>query len=130
LAAAYQEGKLDLSGSCAELAEPKAFAQLKDQLYKKKWVAYCKKPFAGPAQVFNYLGQYTHRVGISNHRLLDLSDNGVHFRTRGEGTATLAPDEFIQRFLQHVLPDGFVKIRHCGLMASSNATTKLEVARR
>jgi hypothetical protein len=130
LAAAYQAGKLDLSGSCAELADPKAFAQLKDRLYKTNWVAYCKKPFAGPAQVFNYLGRYTHRVGLSNHRLIALSGEGVHFRTRGEGTATLAPDVFIHRFLQHVLPDGFVKIRHYGLMASSNATTKLEVARR
>ena len=130
LDAAYQNGKLVLSGPCAELADPKAFAQLKDQLYKKKWVAYCKKPFAGPSQVFNYLGRYTHRVGISNHRLLALSDEGVHFRTRGETTVTLAPEQFIHRFLQHVLPNGFVKIRHYGLMASSNATTKLEVARR
>ena len=129
LVAAYQAGKLALSGSCAELADPKAFARLKGQLYKTNWVAYCKKPFAGPAQVFSYLGRYTHRVGISNHRLIDLSDEGVHFRTRGEATATLAPDEFIHRFLQHVLPSGFVKIRHYGLMASSNATTKLEVAR-
>jgi hypothetical protein len=93
-------------------------------------VAYCKKPFSGPEQVFRYLGLYTHRVGISNHRLLDISDDGIRFRTRGEGTATLAPDQFIGRFLQHVLPDGFVKIRHYGLMASGNATTKLEVARR
>ena len=130
LAIAYQAGKLELSGSCAELGDPKAFAQLTNRLYEKKWVAFCKKPFAGPAQVFSYLGRYTHRVGISNHRLLDLSDEGVLFRTRGEKTATLAPDVFIHRFLQHVLPEGFVKIRHYGLMASSNATTKLEVARR
>jgi len=67
---------------------------------------------------------------LTNHRLLALSDEGVHFRTRGEGTATLLPDEFIHRFLQHVLPTGFVKIRHFGLMASGNAKTRLEVARR
>ncbi|MGC4119884.1 MAG: IS91 family transposase [Myxococcales bacterium] len=122
--------KADVLDLPAELEAPKAFAQLKDRLYKKKWVAYCKRPFAGPEQVFGYLGRYTHRVGLSNQRLLALADEGVHFRTRGEGTATLAPDDFIHRFLQHVLPDGFVKIRHYGLMASGNAKTKLEVARR
>jgi hypothetical protein len=129
LADANNEGRLEFSGSCAELADPKAFARWKDRLYKTKWIAYCKKPFAGPEQVFGYLGRYTHRVGISNQRLLDLSDQGVHFRTKGEKTTTLAPDEFIHRWLQHVLPDGFVKIRHYGLMASGNATTKLEIAR-
>jgi len=127
LAAAHQAGGLVLPD---ELADPKTFAQLRDQLYKKSWVAYCKEPFAGPEQVFRYLGRYTHRVGLSNQRLLALTDEGVHFRTRGEATATLAPEQFIHRFLQHVLPTGFVKIRHYGLMASANATTKLEVARR
>jgi hypothetical protein len=130
LAAAYQAGTLDLSGACAPLAEPKVFARLRDQLYRTNWVAYCKQPFAGPEQVFRYLGRYTHRVGLSNQRLLALSDQGVHFRTRGQATATLPPDEFIHRFLQHVLPTGFVKIRHYGLMASGNATTRLEIARR
>jgi hypothetical protein len=130
ICAAYKAGELKLSGSCAELADPRAFAQLKNRLYNTKWVAYCKKPFAGPEQVFRYLGRYTHRVGLSNQRLLRLSEEGVQFRTRGDATKTLTPDEFIHRFLQHVLPDGFVKIRHYGLMASGNATTKLEVARR
>jgi hypothetical protein len=127
LAAANEVGGLVLPD---ELKPPKSFARLRDRLYKTSWVAYCKKPFAGPAQVFGYLGRYTHRVGISNHRLLALSGEGVHFRTRGDRTCTLPADQFIHRFLQHVLPDGFVKIRHYGLMASSNATTKLEVARR
>lgn len=130
LADAREQGELEFGGSCAELADPKAFARLKDRLYKTKWVSYCKKPFAGPEQVFRYLGRYTHRVGISNQRLLGLSDEGVCFRTKGQKTATLAPDQFIHRWLQHVLPSGFVKIRHYGLMASANATTKLEVARR
>lgn len=130
LAEANKEGRLAFSGSCAELADPKAFARWKDRLYKTKWIAYCKKPFAGPEQVFRYLGRYTHRVGLSNQRLLELSDEGVRFRTKGEKTATLAPDEFVHRWLQHVLPNRFVKIRHYGLMASSNATTRLEVARR
>ena len=127
LVAAHEAGALELP---EELKAPKSFAQLRDRLYKTSWVAYCKKPFAGPEQVFNYLGRYTHRVGLSNQRLLALTDEGVHFRTRGEGTTTLVPGDFIHRFLQHVLPDGFVKIRHYGLMASGNAKTKLEVARR
>ena len=127
LVAAHKAGQLELPD---DLKVPKAFARLRDRLYKKKWVAYCKRPFAGPAQVFSYLGRYTHRVGLSNQRLLALGPAGIHFRTRGEGTATLSPDEFIHRFLQHVLPDRFVKIRHYGLMASGNAKTKLEVARR
>jgi hypothetical protein len=130
LARAHQAGHLELSGACAELANPKAFARLKDQLYQMKWVAYAKEPFAGPGQVFEYLGRYTHKVGISNQRLLSLTGDGVHFRTKGDATLTLAPNDFIHRFLQHVLPTGFVKIRHYGLLASGNATTKLEVARR
>ena len=130
LAGAYDAGRLDLSGACAELTNPRAFARLKDKLYKTKWHAYAKEPCAGPEQVFQYLGRYTHKVGISNQRLLELTDDRVHFRTKGDATLTLAPDVFIHRFLQHVLPSGFVKIRHYGLLASGNATTKLEVARR
>lgn len=129
LTQAYEAGQLKLSGALADLATPKAFRRLKDRLFKTEWVAYAKEPFAGPEQVFRYLGQYTHRVGISNQRLLSLSDEGVLFRTRGEATVQLAPDQFIHRFLQHVLPSGFVKIRHYGLMAPGNATTKLETAR-
>jgi hypothetical protein len=130
LAGAHQAGQLELSGACAELANPRAFARLKDKLYQTKWVAYAKEPFAGPEHVFEYLGRYTHKVGISNQRLLSLTADGVLFRTKGDATLTLAPDAFIHRFLQHVLPPGFVKIRHYGLLASGNATTKLEVARR
>lgn len=130
LTAAYRAGELNLSGPCAALAEPKAFARLRDQLYKTKWVVYAKKPFAGPEQVFRYLGRYTHKVGISNQRLVELTPTEIRFRTRGEATAVLPPGEFIGRFLQHVLPPRFVKIRHYGLMAPSNATTELEVARR
>ena len=130
LAGAYEAGHLDLAGACAELANPRAFARLKDKLYKTKWHAYAKEPFAGPEQVFQYLGRYTHKVGISNQRLLALTDDGVHFSTKDKATLMLTPDVFIHRFLQHVLPPGFVKIRHYGLLASSNATTRLEVARR
>lgn len=129
LEAAYRAGKLNLSGACASLCDPMEFSRFKDRLYQKEWVAYVKKPFAGPEQVFRYLGRYTHRVGISNQRLLAMTKDGVLFRTRGEGTALLSHDAFIGRFLQHVLPPRFVKIRHYGLHAPANAITKLELAR-
>jgi hypothetical protein len=97
-----------------------------------RWGVYAKRPFGGPEQVYEYLGLYTHRVGISNHRLLSIDDGKVTFATKDGGTITLSDEEFIRRFLQHVLPKGYVKIRHYGLMAlmaPSNATTKLETAR-
>lgn len=126
---AYQSGQLVLGGSCAKLADPAAFAALEATLYRTSWVVYSKPPFAGPEQVFRYLGRYTHRVGISNHRLQAADQHGVRFATKGSKTITLPPDEFIGRFLQHVLPARFVKIRHFGLHASANATTRLVVAR-
>ena len=129
LACAYERGELDLGGACAELANPEDFARLKDMLYRKNWVVYAKRPFAGPEQVFRYLGQYTHRVGISNHRLVSFDERGVCFRTKNGKQVTVAPAEFIRRFLLHVLPNGFVKIRHYGLLASSNVHTKLAEAR-
>ena len=98
-------------------------------LFKKPWVVYAKRPFAGPEQVFAYLGRYTHRVAISNHRLLSVSDEAVTFATRDGKTATLHPHEFIRRFLLHVLPKSFGKIRHYGLFASSNVKTKFSIAR-
>jgi hypothetical protein len=126
----YDRGVLRLDGAAAKLADPARFACMKDKLYRSRWVVYSKRPFGGPEQVFQYLGRYTHRVGISNRRLVSLDDRGVTFRTHGEQTTTLAPDEFLRRFLLHVLPKGFVKIRHHGLMAASNVPTKLAVARR
>jgi len=112
-----------------ELGDVSDFDDLKKRLYEHNWVVYAKRPFAGPEHVYRYLGRYTHRVGISNHRLREIADDSVTFVTRGDETATLSHDEFLARFLQHVLPHGYVKIRHFGLMAASNATTKLEVAR-
>lgn len=102
---------------------------LKRPLFKKNWVVYVKRPFAGPELLFAYLGRYTHRVGISNHRLLNVTDDAVTINTRGDDTVTMTPQSFIERFLLHILPSGFTKIRHYGLMASSNAA-KLELARR
>jgi hypothetical protein len=130
LNAAYLSGELNFAGTCANLADSTAFAQLKDRLYRQEWVVYSKPPFGGPNQVFNYLGRYTHRVGISNQRLLAFEQGGVRFRTKDGRTITLEPQEFIRRFLLHVLPKRFVKIRHYGLFAASNATTKLVVAKR
>jgi hypothetical protein len=126
----YGAGALDLGGQCSEVASPRAFQELLDRLYQLDWVVYAKRPFAGPEQVFRYLGHYTHRVGLSNRRLVSFDERGVCFRTKDGKTVTLTPQEFIRRFLLHVLPTGFVKIRHYGLMAASNAKTKLAVARK
>jgi hypothetical protein len=114
----HRTGQLDLSRSCSHLADPAAFALLLDRLYRIKWRPYVKRPFAGPEQVIEYLGYYTHRVGISGHRLLSIDATAVRFRTRGTKTATLPGQEFVRRFLLHVLPRGFVKIRHYGLLAA------------
>jgi Putative transposase/Transposase zinc-binding domain len=127
---AYDAGELRLEGSAAALADRDAFAQLRDKLYRKRWHVYVKPPFGGPEQVFQYVGRYTHRVGLSNRRLLSLDERGVTFRTRGDAIVTVSPDEFLRRFVLHVLPKGFVKIRHYGLLAAGNVTTKLAVARR
>ncbi|MFI5327901.1 MAG: IS91 family transposase, partial [Candidatus Rokuibacteriota bacterium] len=125
LSDAYAAGELDLSGSAAPLADPAAFSRLKDTLYRTEWVVYAKRPFGGAAQVFSYLGRYTHRVGISNQRLRALDAGGVHFATKSGQAITLAPAEFIRRFLLHILPAHFVKIRHYGVLAAGNVHTKL-----
>jgi hypothetical protein len=130
LLAAIDEARSRGELVCAAWQEPKAFARLKDALYEMKWVVYAKRPFGDATKVFHYLGQYTHRVAISNHRLISMDEAGVHFVTRGEKTATLSTQRFIHRFLLHILPDGFVKIRHYGLLAAGNVNGKLEVARR
>lgn len=113
-----------------ELGTDTSFEKLLDDLYGVSWVVYAKRPFGGPAQVFEYIGRYTHRVGIANSRLRSVDDDGITFDTKGGKTATLEPVEFIRRFLQHVLPSGFVKIRHFGLHASAHAKTKLAEAQR
>jgi hypothetical protein len=130
---AYREGRLALDGVEgfeAPNQREAAFKRLKRKLYRTKWVSYAKPPFAGPESVYQYLGRYTHRVGLSNHRLISATDEAITFRTRGEGTASLHPVEFIRRFLLHILPAGFIKLRHYGLMAPGNVNTKLPTARR
>jgi hypothetical protein len=129
LGQAYRDGELDLGGGAHDLVDPAAFQQFVDKLYRAEWIVYAKRPFGGPQQVFRYLGRYTHRVGISNQRLQHIDAESVRFATKGGRNITLRPDQFIRRFLLHVLPSGFVKIRHYGLLAAGNATTQLDRAR-
>jgi hypothetical protein len=120
----FRRKKLAFHGSLAGLADPRSFARFLHTLYRHKWVVYAKKPFGGPEHVLHYLARYTHRVAISNHRLLSMEDGKVTFRwkdyTHGgkKRKMTLAAEEFIRRFLPHVLPKGLVRIRHYGWMAN------------
>lgn len=133
---AYKDSQLELIGSTAELADPVLWAGLRDRLYRKCWVVYAKTPFGGATQVFRYLGRYTHRVAISDHRIVDIANGKVSFTVKDykdgarKKTMTLEAVEVLRRFLLHVLPKGFVRIRHYGLCASRNVNTKLVAARR
>ncbi|MGA3114398.1 MAG: IS91 family transposase [Syntrophobacteraceae bacterium] len=129
----YQEGRLKGNAPCLE--GKAQFARFTRKLKRKKWVVYCKGLFHGSKKAYDYLSRYTHRVAISNHRLLSLDDHLVTFRARDNRnpgrhrSVTIHAQEFIRRFLLHILPPRFVKIRHFGLMAPCNAKTKLESAR-
>jgi hypothetical protein len=109
--------------------DPEGFDRLMCAIARKDWVVYAKRAFGGPEQVYRYLGRYTHRVGIANSRLVSLRDGAVTFRTKNGKTLTLAAIEFLRRFLLHVLPARFVKMRHYGLLAPGNVNTKLAQAR-
>jgi hypothetical protein len=111
------------------LRTPTAFARLRQQVFTKDWVVYAKRPFGGDEAVFKYLARYTHRVAISNQRLVSFDDDLVRFITRGDDRAALPIDDFISRFMQHLLPPRFFKIRRLGLYASSNVRGRLEKAR-
>lgn len=130
LEALYKSNEITFAGGCAELADRVTFDNLKHDLYRNEWVVYAKQPFGGPEQIFQYLGRYTHRVGLSNQRLVSFDGHDVCFRTKHGKTTTVDAVEFMRRFLLHVLPVGFVKIRHYGLLAAANVNTKLETARR
>jgi len=123
------EVKTARPGTPDDIARPEDFQRLRRKLFAKDWRVYAKRPFAGAEQVYAYLGRYTHRVAISNHRILSVTAGSVTIAARDGATATMPPLEFIRRFLNHVLPKSFCKIRHYGLLASSNVNTKLEVAR-
>jgi hypothetical protein len=136
LRAALSDGTLTLPGRLAALAETSSRAGWCAALYAKDWVVYAKRPFGGPAQVLKYLARYTHRVAISNSRLLELCDGRVTFRYKDYADAhqqkamTLGADEFLRRFVQHVLPRSFVKIRHYGLLANVQREVRLALCRR
>ena len=125
----YKAGKLAFQGTAADLAEPAVFQAMIDRLYGKKWVLYAKRPFGGSDQVLSYLGKYTHRVAISSYRIAEVEGARITIRTRDQRTTQLGSNEFIRRFLLHILPKGFRKIRHYGLMASTNVPTRLALAR-
>jgi hypothetical protein len=120
----FRKQKLQFHGSLALLAQPKMFAKFLRQLFRQDWVVYAKRPFGGPEHVLHYLARYTHRVAISNHRLLAFEDDRVTFRWKDyahgnkKRKMTLSADEFLRRFLLHILPRGFTRIRHFGILAN------------
>jgi len=137
----HQAGKLQFFGVHEQLADAKAVVQWMAPLRKCEWVVYAKRPFAGPKAVLAYLSRYTHRVAISNSRLLAMDERGVTFRWKDyrvkdgakgstrHKTMTLAPGEFMRRFLLHVLPNGFHRIRHYGLLANGSRKASLAMVR-
>lgn len=133
----YDAGKLAFFGLLASLAERRAFLRHLAPIRKTRWVVYAKAPFAGPEAVLAYLSRYTHRIAISNRRLISFDEKGVTLRYKDyrrdgperQSVMTLATDEFIRRFMSHVLPRGFHRIRHYGLLASSSRKANLARAR-
>ncbi len=131
----YRSDAFKWVGRISHLQNKRAFQHLLDKLYDKSWVTYCKRPFGGPEQVIRYLGHYTHRVAISNQRILSYADGQVTFRWKDyrdqsqTKIMTLAVDEFIRRFLLHILPDNFYRIRYYGLLANRNRKAKLSRCR-
>ena len=134
LVRAFDGNAIRFGGSTAALAEPRERACFVNGLRAKSWVVYAKQSFAGPAQVLDYLGRYTHRVAISNHRLVRVTDTHVRFRYKDYAhgsqrkVMTLDAQEFVRRFLLHVLPSGFMRIRHYGLLANRVKRVKLTAA--
>jgi Putative transposase/Transposase zinc-binding domain len=127
----FRQRKLVFAGKLQPLANPKAFRSFLRPLFRKDWIVYAKAPFGGPHHVLHYLARYTHRVAISNHRLVAFEDNRVTFRWKDyahgnkQSTMTLSTDEFLRRFLLHVLPRAFVRIRFFGFLANRRRTSLL-----
>jgi Putative transposase/Transposase zinc-binding domain len=132
---AFAQQRLCLAGPIQHLNRQNCFAAFVRKLHRHKWVVYVKPPFGGPEQVLRYLGRYTHRVAISNHRLLAFDGDNVTFRWRDyahgnvQRTMTVSAEEFIRRFLMHVLPKSFVRIRHYGFMANYQRSSSFELCR-
>jgi hypothetical protein len=134
---AYAEGQLQFFGDLEPLRDPPAFAGFLAPLKNSPWVVYAKPAFGGPQHVLEYLGRYTHRVAISNHRLLALDQGQVSFQwkdyrdaQRQQKVMTIPAEEFIRRFLQHGLPTGFQRIRYYGFLANCHRARKLDLCRR
>src|SRR5262245_3130816 len=133
----FDAGQLKFSASLQALSDPTIFADHLEPVRRAEWVVYAKRPFAGPEQVLDYVGRYTHRVAISNHRLIDIDDGRVRFhytdyraaRADAQKTMTLAAPEFIRRFLLHVLPPGFHRIRYYSFLSNRYRTEKLDRCR-
>jgi hypothetical protein len=132
---AFQRNELVFQGACCPLADEKAFAAWLRILFRQDWVVYAKPPFGGPEHVLQYLARYTHRVAISNHRLLSVDDHQVRFRWKDYAhhnkrrTLTLSNEEFLRRFLEHVLPKGFPRIRYFGRLANRKRASLLPICR-
>jgi len=132
---AYQGGKLKFPGISKPFGKPDRFAQLKKQLYGKKWVVYMQKPIDQPEYVLEYLGRYTHRVAISNSRIMSLNDGAVTFKHKDRKRnqtmdTTVSAVEFIRRFLLHCLPKGYVRIRHYGFLSNRYKRKNIEIIRK
>jgi predicted Zn-ribbon and HTH transcriptional regulator len=131
-----QRETLVFHGTAQHLNNPKDFSDFIKKLYRKDWVVYCKPPFGNAQKVIDYLGRYTHRVAISNNRIVSLENGMVSFHWRDYSDSnktklmTLSANEFIRRFLRHVLPDGFRKIRHFGIFASRGKTERIKLCKR
>ncbi len=132
----FKRGDLVFPGGISHLKRPDDFETFRKQFYKKKWIVYCKPPFGGPKGVLQYLGRYTHRVAISNNRILASRDGNVSFLWRDyaddnrQKTMTLKADEFIRRFLLHALPERYVRIRHFGLPANRSRKDNITACRK
>jgi hypothetical protein len=132
----YKAGALRLSGLCRKYLDKRQFDRLLHLVMSKEWVVYAKEPFAGPEHLFGYLGRYSHRVAISNHRIVSVNETRVQFRYRDyadgnkEKVTALSPQEFIRRFLQHILPDGFCKIRYYGILSNRHRRQSVQICRK
>lgn len=136
LQASYTKNELIFPGNTAQYESREAFDILIQSASKSKWIAYAKRPFAGPEQVLEYLGRYTHRIAISNHRIQSIDNGKIVFKYRDRTndnelkTMTVSANEFIRRFLLHVLPEGFMKIRYCGFLSNKNKGEAIPLIRR
>jgi predicted Zn-ribbon and HTH transcriptional regulator len=134
--ALMRKAELEFFNDSAHLNNPADWSALVKQLYKTNWITYCKPPFGSPQNVLDYLGRYTHRVAISNNRLVSMENGAVTFKYRDyydddkQKLTTLSADEFIRRFLMHILPSGFRKIRHFGILAARDKSKRIKLCKK